>query len=497
MPLRSFQILVLAVGLAGTALLAALILWRTGGVLIYTLDDPYIHLALAEEIGRGGYGINRGAFASPSSSMLYAPLLAVLLALGLGSGAALVLALAGQAAVLWLLAGVLAPAVPRRWAGLAAVLLVLAVNGFALPLTGMEHPLHAAASVAVVLGLARAAQGAAPGWVVPVILLAAALRFEGYALALAAIVALALLRQRRAAAGAAAGLALLTLAYGAAMTAMGLPLLPSSVMVKSAASAALVDADGRGALVAVIVGALRSVQSYPGALLAGLGLLLAGLALRHPARGAYLWPAFAAVLAHLLVGRFGWFGRYEVYAMALALAALGLTLRLAPMLGLLALAGAAYVPVTLQTPGAALAVHQQQHQMHRLATEFFPHPVAVNDLGFVAYDNDNPVLDLWGLGSEEARRLTAAQGRTPKTLRALTGGRVAWAMIYDIAFAGAVPPEWCRVGQLATARGANAADTVALYLIDRAREAEFRAALAAFAPTLPQGATLTTEPCEG
>ena len=82
-----------------------------------------------------------------------------------------------------------------------------------------------------------------------------------------------------------------------------------------------------------------------------------------------------------------------------------------------------YLLVTTQTPAAALSIHEQQHQMHRFATRYFPHPVAVNDLGWVAYDNDQRVLDLWGLGSEAARRLTRQSGRTTDTLRQLTAGK--------------------------------------------------------------------------
>ena len=58
--------------LASGACLLALFLVSVrfaGGVLIYSLDDPYIHLALARTIQQGGYGINVGEWASPSSSI--------------------------------------------------------------------------------------------------------------------------------------------------------------------------------------------------------------------------------------------------------------------------------------------------------------------------------------------------------------------------------------------------------------------------------------------
>src|SRR5262245_18537055 len=46
------------------------------GHLVYNLDDPYIHLALAENIARGQYGVNLEEVSAPSSSILW-PLLLV------------------------------------------------------------------------------------------------------------------------------------------------------------------------------------------------------------------------------------------------------------------------------------------------------------------------------------------------------------------------------------------------------------------------------------
>src|SRR5581483_7242562 len=46
------------------------------GMLVYTLDDAYIHLALAERILGGTYGINLHEVAAPASSILWPFLLA-------------------------------------------------------------------------------------------------------------------------------------------------------------------------------------------------------------------------------------------------------------------------------------------------------------------------------------------------------------------------------------------------------------------------------------
>src|SRR5918998_1175737 len=52
------------------------------GAIFYTLDDPYIHLALAERIALGHYGINFGEVTAPSSSILWP----FLLLPGVGTG---------------------------------------------------------------------------------------------------------------------------------------------------------------------------------------------------------------------------------------------------------------------------------------------------------------------------------------------------------------------------------------------------------------------------
>ena len=505
---RGFQSLTVAIAMFGTAVLIALILLRTDGALIYTLDDPYIHLALAQEILRGGYGINPGEAASPSSSILYAPLLAPLLALGFGDWSPLILSWTGMGVALWLLAGATAPLVAgsRIFAILIALVLPLSINGFALPLTGMEHPIHAAATVAVILGIWHSAQGRVPGWLIPAILLTAAIRFEGYGLAIAAILTLLALRQTRAALITLLLLTALTLAYAATMHALGLPPLPSSVMVKSQVSAAAADADALGLMRRLLENPVQALSNRWGLIFAVASINLAALTLAPRVTRqtrAVAFMGFSVLAAHLLVGRYGWFGRYEVYAVAALLCTCLLLLqsfgRGATVLAfvILTYSDPGYLLVTTQTPAAALSIHEQQHQMHRFATRYFPHPVAVNDLGWVAYDNDQRVLDLWGLGSEAARRLTRQSGRTTDTLRQLTAGETTYAMIYDIAFAGAIPSEWCRIATLTTSRVIAASDEVAFYLLDTTLEAPMRAALAEFAASLPPGATLTTLNCEG
>ncbi|HWE27085.1 MAG TPA: hypothetical protein VHB97_03740, partial [Polyangia bacterium] len=58
------------------AVATALMLVHNHGHFYYPLDDPYIHLRVAQRIWHGGYGINAGEFSSPCSSVLWPFLLA-------------------------------------------------------------------------------------------------------------------------------------------------------------------------------------------------------------------------------------------------------------------------------------------------------------------------------------------------------------------------------------------------------------------------------------
>ncbi|MDU1668451.1 MAG: hypothetical protein E6833_19815, partial [Bradyrhizobium sp.] len=204
-------------------------------------------------------------------------------------------------------------------------------------------------------------------------------------------------------------------------------------------------------------------------------------------------------------GQYDWFHRYEVYVIALAAVAwLWLVARLrphldarvatalnAPLLMLLGFAAWPYVAAALATPLASRNIYQQQYQMGRFAREFYRHPVAVNDLGLVAYRNPNYVLDLWGLGSEPVRKAKLAGHYGPAEMAALAAQHaVGMAMIYDRWFPQGVPASWTKVAVLHTPFVTVAAGDVAFYRTPDADPAEVTRALKAFAPTLPPNVAL-------
>ncbi|MCD6587216.1 MAG: hypothetical protein J7K88_01555, partial [Candidatus Fermentibacteraceae bacterium] len=124
---------------------AGFILHANNGQFVYTLDDPYIHLALAENIAGGHYGINSSEFAAPSSSVLWPFLLVPFSALSY----AYLLPVFFNA-VFSLLTVVLLSRFYGQGGMLLSVVSVFAFNLTGLVYTGMEHSLQLLAVVAVV-----------------------------------------------------------------------------------------------------------------------------------------------------------------------------------------------------------------------------------------------------------------------------------------------------------------------------------------------------------
>ena len=207
---------------------------KAGWVFEYPLDDPYIHLAMASEIARGGYGVNQGEIASAASSglfpllLLFAPdteLQRLLPFFWNIVGLSLTAILWGRA-LMW--SGY------RGGFGLAVAFFgPLLVGGVSTAYVGMEHTLHAAASVAIVYGLAKyLVEGRLSVLIFVGVLFAPILRLEGLALATMAILTLAVTR-RPGAALVAAALAFVPVAiFVAYLLSLGLDPLPNSVQAK-------------------------------------------------------------------------------------------------------------------------------------------------------------------------------------------------------------------------------------------------------------------------
>src|SRR5258708_11690586 len=226
----------IVVAIIGVVAVATIILCN--GHFIYSLDDPYISLALGWHISHGLYGLNQGEAASPSSSIL-CPFLLASFAWCLWQewipAVANTMAAAGTSALFAAIifhSGIATRPVQFGRTVFLVVVLCVAINIVGIVFTGLEHSLHALTSVAIVLGLARVLESnELPIWLVPAIVLAPLWRFEGLALAGGAACVLLFAGQKRAAILALSMIMLTIGGFLIALEANGLPAVAGLVLI--------------------------------------------------------------------------------------------------------------------------------------------------------------------------------------------------------------------------------------------------------------------------
>lgn len=508
------QLLAILSSLAAFALLQA-VAFLHAGVFEYPLDDVYIHLAMARRLADGTYGVNAGEAASASSSILYTALLlpfahsdlqrympllwnlVAVVAIGAGIGRAVHLSRLGGAVAVGL-----------------ALALPICLNVQGVAFTGMENALQAAVALFLVLGLwAFLDEGRlGKGLVLPVILLPL-LRYEGLALSLLAVWQVwrtPALRPR------AYGLALAVLApvllFSVFLLSLGLDALPNSVLAKQMSTHGhyeflytlgrnLTDAAGLLTLASMIY---LAIFTY--------------LPPRVPGQGPWLAVVLvAAGLAHLCFARFGWMFRYEHYLILGLAAGMLLLARHRRKAGLAGVVAMAIASLCITQPKVwasyawnPFAIHRQQGQMARFTADVLKAPVAVNDLGYVAWRSPSYVLDLWGLGQAEVRRLRYGAAPPPDAWAEplLRAHDVQVVMAYPDWISRGLGARWQVVATLVfTAEQGGGADAklpfkiggheVAFYAGSPQAADTLRAQLQAFAPSLPAGVELKFSPSSG
>jgi hypothetical protein len=485
------------------------ILRRDGGVFTYTLDDPYIHLALAQSLAHGHYGINPGEPSSPSSSIVWPFLLAPFAGRTWGVYLPLGLNALFCASAAWLIGRIVDGWQRGPWPGRFAVAaaLMLVANLAGLTFVGMEHGLQVLLAIACAAGMAEAFAGRRiPMWCLVAAVMGPMVRYENFALVGA--VALAVYGQKQGGQG--RGRAVLRLVgaslvcpalFSLFLVSRRLPWLPTSVLVKGKVYA---FASG-GAMAAIRnmywglnVGTMREGAWWGQLLVAGL---LVWLAVREKqrARQFVLGGALLAALLQLAVGRVNWFHRYEVYAMIFTVLVAS-TAMVEPMrlrlrylaIGLIVVAWP-YEQALWDTPTAASNVYQQQYQMHRFEADYYRGTVALNDLGSVSYRRPTGVyvLDLWGLASPEASRQAHKDADWLDTITQAHGAGLA--MIYPDWFEEGAPDDWqplatmCITSELVSV----ARPCVVFYSTSVGDRAALTEEIAAFARTLPPSVKIT------
>jgi hypothetical protein len=478
-------LLVLLATVAGclTALVVADVI-ATGGHFTYSLDDPYIHLALADGIADGSYGLNPGEPSSPSSSILWPFLLAAFAHLPAGDLWPLAVnGLCTLATSVFIFVALRRSVTPNQ-AALIAGVLVVALNVVGVALTGMEHSLQVLLATMVAAGVLALVDedSSIPAYLMVGMVVGPLVRYELAAFSVAAaIVLIRVGHVRRAAVATAAWVSVAGL-FSLYLWGLGLDPLPSSILAKSQLS--------NGSLPEAVAGRIGYALEQPGFLLCVVVLLL-DLAIRQ--RWTLLHTFASIVLfAHAVAGDFGWLGRYEVYLyvglapilVRFVVAWLRSTVPIRVLAGLACVAAAvAAIPLartSVQSPLAARDIWSQQAQTAAFVRDEWQLPIAVNDLGLVAYRGDQQVLDLWGLANQAARR-DRLTGNDPDWMNHLVrGAGIRLVAIYTDWFSH-VPGSWTLVGHITGAKAVSSAErSVDFYVVDIADAAMVCAELIRF-----------------
>jgi hypothetical protein len=487
-----------------------LILWLNKGFFVYTLDDAYIHLALAENIINGHYGINLTEYSAPSSSILFPFIIAPFSSFGLSP---LIINVICASITIYVYSRILNESINVQNEHVRTVLIssllilfILCTNLIGLIFTGMEHSLQLLAVSLIALGLiVEVKENKVEPWLLVAIIVAPLIRYENLSIALAAIGYLFLRKYFKKAALALFFVVLFLGGFSVYLITLGLGPLPTSILLKSS-----IAASGGG--VEQIISNIINGLSLPIGMLLGLGLLCLLVFVLFSKEGSKRRQLAAvtafAVAMHLIAGRYGWYNRYEIYIWSFLLFVLFFLAgdRISSLLEeentqkinslkILSIAGCfviltcwPYLLGLISLPIASNNIYEQHYQMHRFAVSYYKKPVAVNDIGYVSYKNIHYVLDLYGLASIDALDHRKNDPNSDWMNNLAKSKNVEFAMIYPGWFKG-IPDNWIKVGSLHLSKVniTPAENTVTFYALSELTKQEVMPELQNFIATLPDG----------
>ncbi len=492
------------------------ILLSNNGNFVYTLDDPYIHLALAENIWQGHYGLNSTDFSSPSSSIIWPLLLAPM---SFSSWSPLIIngfLAIGSVLIFCRILLLLENTYQRPTHFIAnafyIITFIIFSNVIGTTLTGMEHVLALFVTLLITQGLIQHIfTNILPKWFVYAVILAPLVRYELLAISGSAILYCIFLRQWKIAAAAILGVTLLLSSFSYFLISLGLEPLPSSILVKSNTT------HDNGFIQVLLENTRDNLSSPQGQILIAISIISISMTIRHANKKifAFIAASIVGIIAHIIGGKFGWFNRYEmhiwIYAWIMLLVSgyvfYGANTKLKPtikmgifiILGLLSIwANKRYINGLTQQVSASKGIYLQQFQMARFLKENNIGNIGANDIGLIAYQNDNYVLDFWGLAYHEAYKQRKQSSSTVSWMAQLaTSNDVGMVMIYPKWF-NAVPAEWVLLAKLTLHIKPVTVGGVDVSFISTQKNIEHTLSLcdklALFGETIPPGAKLTLTP---
>ncbi|KPL18009.1 MAG: hypothetical protein AMJ92_10050 [candidate division Zixibacteria bacterium SM23_81] len=521
----------LIIGLAvfwGTiAILLTLSVKQNQGHLVYGLDDPYIHMAIAKNFAQHGvWGINKEGFTSSSSSPLWTLVISLIYFL-LGRSEVSPFVLNCIFGTLLILSAYF---LFRKYGiGLLFVCLGLLAITFLTPLPaliffGQEHIMHALITIlfvyfsAKILSDEKSSKKRYILWSILAALVTMA-RYEGLFLILVVSVLLLLRRKPILSLGLGGAGLLPIIIYGVISISNGWYFLPNPILLKGqvprfSSLSGIINFFSHS-----VDNLYNQMKSAPDMQILILGALIIFLFQYSKQKGIWRDTRIMMVifitgaLLHMQFAKTGWYNRYEAYLVALGLFVMvigmgdllsrKLSFAVRRSLMLKYIAEALIILIILvsfdsraikslkSTPQATTNIYEQQYQMGLFLKEFYQgKSVAANDIGAINYLADFECLDLWGLGNYEITELLR-KGRYDRlqisNLARQKNVRIA--IIYESWFkgCGGIPSQWNKVGAWKIYNNLVCGDnTVSFYAVDPSEEYSLNKNLRAFSSRLPK-----------
>jgi hypothetical protein len=489
-------------------------LHQTHGSQVFLTDDAYIHASLAKNLVlHGVLSVSPPDYSSCASSIIWPPLLAACFVLfGIHLWIILALNVVFSLASLWVadrLIEELAGQGFLKTRAFVLFLLVVAASLVVQTFVGLEHNLQILTVLLLLRAAVRVLAGETGGRVTLCVygVLAVMCRYE--AVFAIMLIFVCLCWQRKFVLGIVLSVvsAMPVLAASAYGLSKGALLFPNSLLLKSTAAHKWrlfpsIDWPGDYPVFLLVSGGALLVVC----LLIVLAQLFGSKSLRLPDKlRMFLYLVTALMLMHFQFARTGWVLSYEAYLVALALivcacafivyarnqesSAERRNMILVYVAMVLVLVGVRIYQCDLDLRKGFRQIYFQQFQMARFLAEYYPNaPVAINDIGLIAYYQPRKIIDVYGLASTEITKLKLYGGFDAEALaRIADTNSVPVALVYRETLGAALPPQWKLAGEWKLPESyIVGGDTVSFYAVTDAEFAPLQQALTSYSPCLPK-----------
>lgn len=450
------------------------------GHLIYTLDDPYIHMAISKNFAHYGvWGVTQHGFTSTSSSLLWTIVISLIYLIG-GVNEIIpfilnIIFTIGALSMVYIILNEFK--ISKVYILMVLILIIFLTPLPALVFTGMEHIMHIFLVILFiylsVLILVKDKEGTFKYLLVLAFLLIMT-RYESIFLIIT-VSFLFFMKKNYLYSISLTAVSLIPLGvYGLISILEGWYFLPNSIVLKSIVT-------GNQPFLSKIyflnifnhfIDQMFHSEIYSEILvlflISSIFLLINLFNRRFKDLYTVMLFIFISItFLHLLFANVGWFYRYEAYLVFTGIfinsiviyqflyknkinIELSKILRYSALMLLLCLIviplGPRYISFS-ETPVATHNIYEQQYQMGLFIKQFYNNEsIALNDVGAVNYLADVKCTDVYGLSNMDVARAKKGEYYTPEELSGLLkNNNIKVIIIYDKWFKNMIPSDWIKV----------------------------------------------------